>query len=268
MKINVITVTKNESRILPFFLDHYSKFCDSIMICDGHSTDNTAYIVKQYPKAKLVYLDDGKYLNDVSLLDIRNNYYKQFRDQYDWQIVCDVDEFLYHPNILEVLQQFKNDGVTWPQVDGYEMVSEVFPTYGISITDQVKKGIRDKSRYPGAIRKRIIFDPRKINNINYQMGCNYAMPDGIVKEDCNVIDNGDGEYASLGRFIQDAPIKLKMLHYKYLSYDHIINKSVFNMNRRNADDIINKYGFHYADLAVMPQQEYKSNFVDRSETVI
>lgn len=268
MKINLITVTKNEGRILPFFLDHYSKFCDSIIICDGHSTDNTVDIVSQYSKAKIVYLDDGACLNDVGLLDIRNNYYKQFRDEYDWQIVCDVDEFLYHPNILEVLQQFKNEGVTWPQVDGYQMVSNVFPTYGIPITDQVKHGIRDTSRYPGSIRKRIIFDPKKITNINYQMGCNYAMPEGEVKADCEVIDNGNGDYESLGTFRADIPIKLKMLHYKYLSYDHTISKSVFHMNRRNESDIKNSYGIHYPVLANLTEEQYKNELVSHGKLVI
>jgi glycosyltransferase involved in cell wall biosynthesis len=267
MKINVITVTKNEGRILPFFLDHYSKFCDSIMICDGHSTDNTADVVSQYSKTKLVYLDDGNELDDLTLLDIRNNYYKQFRDQFDWQIVCDVDEFLYHPNILGVLKEFKDRGVTWPQVNGYQMISKVFPTYGVPITDQVKRGIWDTSRYPGSIRKRIIFDPQKITNINYNMGCNYAEPQGIVVPDCEAHTNGDGEYASLGTFLKDAPIKLKMLHYKYLSYEYTVNKSTFHMNRRSEHTTKNKYGFHYESLAKMSEHEY-NEMVDRSEVVI
>lgn len=267
MKINVITVTKNEGRILPFFLDHYSKFCDSIMICDGHSTDNTIEIVSQYPKAKLVYLDDGKELDDLTLLNIRNEYYKQFKDQFDWQIVCDVDEFLYHPNILDVLKEFKDRGVTFPQVNGYQMTSKVFPKYGTPIIDQVKRGIRDVSRYPGSIRKRIVFDPQKITNINYHMGCNYAEPQGLVVEDCAAHTDGDGRYESLGTFLPNAPIKLKMLHFKYLSYEYMVSKSVFHMNRRSAHTIKNNYGCHYQDLAEMSESQYNEMY-DRSEVVI
>ena len=266
MKINVVAVCKNEGRILPFFLDHYSQFCDSIMLCDGHSTDNTKDIVATFPKAKLVYLDDGKELDDVTLLRIRNEYYKQFRNQYDWQIVCDVDEFLYNPNILEVLQRFKDQGITFPEVDGYQMGSKVFPKYGIPITKQVVTGERDISRYPGYTRKRIIFNPQKID-INYNMGCNYASPKGEVKADCDYFYNDPYKDEIHGSIKEGVVPELKVLHYKYLSYQHLIDKSVFNMTRISPHSILHSYGHHYEKLAKMTEEQY-NQMVDKYPVVI
>jgi len=40
MRITAITQCKNEEKILPFFLDYYTSFCDEIIIFDGNSADN------------------------------------------------------------------------------------------------------------------------------------------------------------------------------------------------------------------------------------
>ena len=50
MRITTITVCYNEEKILPFFLDYYSSFCDEIIIFDGNSTDNTVSIIQSYAR--------------------------------------------------------------------------------------------------------------------------------------------------------------------------------------------------------------------------
>jgi glycosyltransferase involved in cell wall biosynthesis len=44
MKIKLVTVCKDEERIMPFFINHYEPWVDEILIVDGHSTDKSVEI--------------------------------------------------------------------------------------------------------------------------------------------------------------------------------------------------------------------------------
>lgn len=241
MKINVIACCKNEERILPFFLDYYSEFCDTITIADGHSTDNSVEIIKQYPKAVLVNLDEGKELHDGELHDIRNEYYKQFRGQYDWQIVVDVDEFVYAEDILNVLEEYQREGVTIPRVEGYNMGSMVFPVLGIPLVKQVTRGVSDALMQ----NKLAIFNPQV--DINYHIGCHWAEPSGNVK--------------------WSKTYKIKLLHYRYLSYKHFIDKSTWADQRRSRYNIDNGFGIHYSRFIKMTEEEYQKMVADMKPVI-
>lgn len=240
MKINVIACCKNEEKILPFFLEHYSSFCDTIMICDGYSTDNSANIIKQFPKAILVRLDKGTELNDGELMEIRNHYYKQFRDGYDWQIVVDVDEFLYHPNMIALLEEYKRDGVNLPWVAGFDMGSLTFPTAGIPLTQQITRGQYDKI----FLCKSAIFDPQI--DIRYKVGCHWCYAENV---------NRGGE------------AQIKLLHYKFLSYQYLQERSRWSEGRRSQYNKDHNYGVHYTKLMEMSEEEYRQ-MVERMKLVI
>ena len=47
MKIHLYSVCYNEEIILPYYLNHYSKFVDKITVYDNFSTDSSVEILKQ-----------------------------------------------------------------------------------------------------------------------------------------------------------------------------------------------------------------------------
>lgn len=228
MKINVVALCKNEAKILPFFLDHYSGFCDSIVLCDGHSTDGSSYIAKKYPKVQFVDCGDED-LHDGHLTELRNEFYKQF--QSDWQIVCDVDEFLYAEDIRGTLQRYQQEGITIPILNGYQMGSLTFPQYGIPLIQQVFRGSPDSQW----LNKKLVFNPSQVS-INYFHGCHECHPTGNVN------------------YSQTA--ELKLLHYRYLSYDYLIFKSSRESRRQSSYNVQNQFGVHYAKLRQMTEEEY------------
>jgi glycosyltransferase involved in cell wall biosynthesis len=46
MKVGLTAPCFNEERFLPYFLRHYSTFCDKIFIFDNCSTDKSKEIIK------------------------------------------------------------------------------------------------------------------------------------------------------------------------------------------------------------------------------
>lgn len=227
MKIRVLTVCKNEERIMPFFIKHYEPWVDEIIIVDGGSTDNGLDIAIKLGngkvKIKRVPYDDGKYVNDLILKRIRNEEWKDNQESFDWIIVCDNDEFLYHPSILEKLDEYKKNGITIPNTETYQMISKTFPNLEYKITDQVKQGFRQGGT------KLVIFDPQQIQEMNYSVGSHLCSPTGKVTK--------------------SRIAELKLLHYRMLGYEYHKNKAAIAAERLDIN-LLKKfnYGHHNVDI--------------------
>ncbi len=187
--VHVYVVCRNEIDILPFFIAHYEKIADKIVVYDNQSTDGSIEYVLKHPLCTLVEFNTGDLLRDDILRFIKNSAWKESIGISDWVIVCDIDEFLFHKNLIKNLALFKSKGITIPYIEGFNMISEDFPVPGISIIEQVRHGA-----YSRQFSKHILFDPNKISEINYSAGGHTIEPEGVVK---------------FGG-------KLKLLHYKYL----------------------------------------------------
>lgn len=223
MKIRLMTVCKNEERIMPFFIKHYESWVDELIIVDGGSTDRGLEIATELGngkvKIKRAPYDDGKYVDDDILKRIRNEEWREGKENFDWIIVCDNDELLYHPHILDKLGEYKQKGITFPRVEGYQMMSQTFPDPSHKITDQVKRGYPDNS-----YNKHIIFDPNKISNPNYLWGSHISYPDGHV--------------------VYSEHTELKLLHYRMLSYEYHMNKAkIAYDNLARHTELCRKYNF-------------------------
>ena len=211
----------NEAAILPFFLDYYSNFVgvEKFFIFDGGSSDGSLDILHQYNVE--IISEKHEQLNDLTLMNFRNNYYKNYRNDCDWTIVCDLDEFLWHPNLKQRLRLMSAEGVTIPRIEGYSMISLDLPDYekGLYLPNQVRKGIPD----PHSCNKNIIFKPQL--DINYAIGCHQCEPTG------NVVFSTEYEF--------------KNLHYQNLSFLHTIRKSESQYNRLSDWNRNVKAGVHY-----------------------
>ena len=75
----------------------------------------------------------------------------------------------------------KEQGIIMPMIIGYNMMSDNFPSnYNKLITEQVKYGFRS-TRFD----KKIIFDPKRVKEINYRPGAHLSYP---VFYENNIVD--------------------------------------------------------------------------------
>jgi hypothetical protein len=227
----------NEEKILPYTLDYYSTFCEKIFIYDNMSDDNSDEIYKRYPKVEVIKWDSNNEINEINYIKLKTESYKErSRNQnVDWVIVCDCDEFLYHPNLIDVLVDYKSKGITVPKVCGHDMVSEIFPEYdGKLLVDKVKVG---SERYQ-PMCKNIIFNPDL--DVNYGIGAHSFNCDNAVFSETE---------------------ELKLLHYKFLGKDYVKKLYIDRAKRLSTFNKQNKFGEHYFNLPFNYMNEMiKNNF--------
>jgi len=237
MKIHSHILAWNEEKILPYTLDYYSTFCEKIFIYDNMSDDNSDEIYKRYPKVEVIKWDSNNEINEINYIKLKTESYKErSRNQnVDWVIVCDCDEFLYHPNLIDVLVGYKSKGITVPKVCGHDMVSEIFPEYdGKLLVDKVKVG---SERYQ-PMCKNIIFNPDL--DVNYGIGAHSFNCDNAVFSETE---------------------ELKLLHYKFLGKDYVKKLYIDRAKRLSSFNKQNKFGEHYFNLPFNYMNEMiKNNF--------
>jgi hypothetical protein len=224
MKIHAYIISYNEEKLLPFTLDYYSTFCEKIFVYDNYSTDSSDEIYKKYDKVEVTKWDGGNEINENNYVRIKSEEYRKYsrNSVVDWVITIDCDEFVYHPNLIEKLKEYKEHGVTVVQTSGHEMVCEVFPEYdGGLLPNKVKIGSDKMSM----LSKSIIFNPNI--DINFEVGAHY------FKSNQTVLSPSD---------------EIKILHYKALSKEYVITiynerfKRLSNLNKKN------NWGTHYSDV--------------------
>jgi glycosyltransferase involved in cell wall biosynthesis len=171
MKVEVYAIARNEEKMMPYFIRHYSQFA-KIVIIENNSTDNTVAIA-QSMGARVWKCDIPDERSNMWFLSVKNNFWKASKA--DWVIVCDADEFVWHPDIINILS---NTNATIIQPTFFEMLSEKFPTIENQIYDEVKTGVIGMS-------KMNIFRPSEIKEINYGAGCHEAWPTGNINIEFN-----------------------------------------------------------------------------------
>jgi hypothetical protein len=232
MKIEAYAICYNEEALLPYYLRHYSQFCDQITIFDNYSTDRSEEICRANPKVRVIKYDTGNQIRDDIYLQIKNNCWK-YSDA-DWVIVGDIDELVYHADIIKALKDVTLSEATIITPQMFNMYSEKFPTTEGQIYEEVTLGVPCGS-------KTNVFRPREITDINYDPGCHVAKPEG------NVIF-----YHVVG---------MKTFHMRYLSKQWVIDR---NEQSRKRLSELNKqlgWGVHYhataEEISEQFDQEYK-----------
>lgn len=223
MKIHAHILAYNEEKILPFTLDYYSNICEKIFVYDNMSTDFSDMIYVKYPKVTVIKWNSNDEINEFNYVNIKNNGYKKSReDKVDWVIVCDTDEILYHPRLLEKLEYYKDNEITVPKINGHDMVSETFPEYdGDVITNKIKTG---SEVYP-PFCKNIIFNPK--------LDASFGI--------------GAHSFQAAGAVFSNSP-ELKLLHYKFLGVEYVENIYKARAERLSEFNKQNKLGEHYFNV--------------------
>lgn len=234
MIVEAFILCWNEELMVRHTINHYQQFCDKIIIMDNESDDKTLSILQsEYPWVEIrSYSSDNK---------IRDDYYQYLKNtewkksKADWVIVCDMDELLYHSDIINKLKRMHVNSL--PKVTGYNMFSHLFPSdYSKLITDQIQFGFRDKT-----FDKQIIFNPKHISEMNYAPGAHRCYPQGNTE----------------GLRIDDKS-ELMLLHYKYIGEQYVTEKHARYASRLSQFNIANGYGAEYAQGAAFIKQLYDS----------
>ena len=221
--IEVYLLCFNEEKIILHTLNYYSQICNKIIIIDNHSTDDSLNLARKFKNVKFRQLDSGYEFIEDRLTESRNNCWKE--STADYVIVCDMDEFLYDENLLEKLALAKEQGIIMPMIIGYNMMSDNFPSnYNKLITEQVKYGFRS-TRFD----KKIIFDPKRVKEINYRPGAHLSYP---VFYENNIVD---------------PLMELKLLHYKYLGKEYLYKKHKGYVDRMSETSKEKRHGYEYLE---------------------
>lgn len=188
---------------MPYFLRHYETFVHRMTFFDDRSTDRTRAIISKCKKAVVVDWPGESGIVDDQFLEFANERWKDARGHAEWVIWVDADEFLYHPNITEVLERYFREGVEVPQIQGYTMVADHFPTTKGQIYDEIKTGFLD-----GIWSKAAIFRV----HMYWNMGRHSL---------------------DLSRFNpkSSAEAEIKLLHYRVLGWDYLVKRHRRNWER-------------------------------------
>lgn len=221
MNIILYTFLYNEQYILPYFLKHYSQYVNKIVVYNNESTDNSIQILNDWKECEIEireYNSNNQY-DEQSLLNLKNNCWKG--DDSDYVIVCDMDELLYHPDLMGFIK--KQEMIDYYTPTGYHMLSDEIPTdYTKQIYDIVKDGVPDHQ-----YNKNVLFKRKNIIETNYSPGAHASSFKGSTN------------------LINASPTELKLLHYKWLSPEYVADKHSHYASRTSQHSKVRGWGVHY-----------------------
>lgn len=243
MTITVYTFLYNEEDILPYFLKHYSQFVDKIVVYNNMSTDNSIEILKNWKDCEIEIreFDTNNQYDERTLMEFKNNCWKECDS--DYVIVCDMDELLYHPDIKNFIQS--RNYVDYYTPSGYHMIGDEVPTdYSKQIYDIIKNGTYDVN-----YGKNVLFKRKDVLETNYAPGAHMSSFQGTK------------------RLVNCTTDQIKLLHYKWLSPEYVVNKNTNYGERTSEHSKSHGWGIHYTLTKDKMIEEY-NNLKDKSTIII
>jgi len=224
-KTVLLAINYNEEKILPKFIEYYSHIVDKMIFYDGKSTDKSIEIINSYKGHNLTDIEISNYYHldeadETLFLDIKNNQWKQYIDEYDYAIIVDIDEFLMYNTkyqLIQLINDMEDENATIVKPIGYNLISEV-EDYNC------KKGFRDLMS-----DKCCLFNIKKIKEINYLPGAHKCSPEGEV----NYFNN-----------MKEGRPQATLLHYKYIGWENYLNRTKLNQKRISQLNKSKGWGVH------------------------
>ena len=218
--VHLYALCWNEERMLPHFFRHYDPLVERYFIFDDGSTDRSRELLAQQPRVEVERFDRDEDSYVLAAMRFYREAWKASRGRADWVIVCNVDEHLYHRDLLGYLRRCRGRGITAVRALGYEMVADHFPDGERRLCDVVVTGTRWER-----LDKVALFDPSAVADIGYSPGRHRVEPSGRVV------------------FPRSATVKL--LHYKHLGLDYLVRRQLELRTRLLPGDLTHGYGIQY-----------------------
>lgn len=220
MKIDVYTLCKNEIKLAPFFVDYWNALADevNVYVYDGLSSDGTRELFDKYDNIHIIDFEPDA-LDDNEHKKLKDNCWKN--SDADFVMVCDFDETIFSWNVdilHKELEVMKKEGYTILAPLSFNLIPDEFPKYekGKFLHEIAEYGFNDCVWEA----KPILFNPKKIKEINFLHGGHAARPTGEVKW-----------------YISD---NLFLIHAKFLGFDYynerIRNRTVSEWNLKHGID--------------------------------
>lgn len=235
MKIHAYILCYNEEDIIFHTLSHYSSFCSRIFLLDNYSTDRSVDIANTFEKVIVLPWWSGNEFDDHANIAIKQSYYKKYSrpdsplciESADWVITCDMDELIYHPQLLSILVSYKRQSATVANIIGFNMISKKSLSGIGSLVNSVTMGVQAK-----VFNKPILFAAGF--DMIFSMGC-HPSGKGYRKMFQQPLYKKGGE-------------RIALLHYKYIGERSIARakSSVLRLSQKNID---NGLGQHYQKTA-------------------
>ena len=215
MKVQIISMVKDEDDIIEHFINYYGRLFDysNIYIIDNLSTDKTYEILLNYKKTHHIkvykknnYLHKGEYIKNI----IKENISKQ----YDFIIPVDIDEFLvlfddntiqYNTKILKYLKKLN--------VDSNKII-------GVKYLNPI-------------MESEFFTDPLK--EIQYSFHPDDMLIKGIIKNN-NIIKNIEIDHGNHLWHYKKQDSKLCFIHYHARNQSQHIKKIINNYKGLGYDD--------------------------------
>jgi hypothetical protein len=104
MSVCLVSIFKNEGHIMDEYINHYIKQgVDHFFFIDNGSNDNYIHTLAKYKNITLQKDPHRPFQKDHY-----NNYCLKKCKNYDWVIVCDLDEFIYARRQFKTIKQYLN----------------------------------------------------------------------------------------------------------------------------------------------------------------
>ena len=240
MKIDLYVLCWNEEMIIPYVMNYYQKYINSICVIDNMSDDRSLEILSKYPNVRVVQYDSGNQIRDDLYLNFKNQQWKDSRGKADYVIVCDMDEVVWMDGIIEYLTECKEKGITVIRPRMIELYRMELPRYSEDLLLHTTcKSTRNKRTF-----KPLVFDPNQIQEINYHIGGHNCYPTGNVR------------YLESGR--------LNYFHTKFVDVDLMVERKVLYKKRLSDVNRQFRWGSKYLD-SIIKYIDYMRDKLEKAE---
>lgn len=208
MKILIFAITYNCAEIIPWFLRYYGTFADEISIFDDASSDGTREILKIHPKVVLRdWPHPGRGIDEDLFLAHWQEWYPKARGAFDWVLIVDPDEMIWHQDIRNALTVAKDRDIQVVRPQGYNMTGDGLPKFDPKDPRQIWE-VSPMGVLAPVYSKPVIFQPNI--RINWVRGKHDL-------EGCAPVMLGDSQF--------------KLLHYRYMGLDYTAKRNAQNYAR-------------------------------------
>jgi hypothetical protein len=215
---------KNEADIMKEWITHYiNQGVDKLLMIDNDSNDNYLEILSPYIENNKVNLKVDKRKHSQTLC-YNENFLEECK-QYDWVIVCDLDEFIYARRGFKTIKEYLNKLL--PSVSQICIPWKMFGSNGFNTLEQ---------RQPDSVVKTFI------KRINYDKQENFQ----------GVVINNNNKYSLNKSIIRTSRLKEFGIH-SHIIYDNnsITTQSIYNDMNKNKDAFYNDCNFSIINEKVL-----------------